>query len=144
MSANVSGIFLSQWVNVPALAERAVAIFASSAPDKTTPSKDPIREVQQQARSCLSVMVSGASSFTTLVGRATKDNEDLFRVGLYYRRVVDSGTSEGNADAAHGMRSHKGSWTPEGRDDFAAATMVPVNGARPNMTWYGVFAYLSR
>ena len=29
-----------------------------------------------------------------------------------------------NADAAHGMRSHKGSWTPEGRDDFAAATMV--------------------
>ena len=94
MSANARGIFLSRWVNVPAVAERAVAIFASSAPDKTTPSKNPIREVQQQARSCLSVMVSDASSFTTLAGRATKDNEDLFRVGLDYRCVVDSGTSK--------------------------------------------------
>ena len=30
----------------------------------------------------LSAMVDGVSSFTTPVGRATKDNEGLFRVGL--------------------------------------------------------------
>ena len=37
---------LSRWVNVPAVAARAVAVFASSAPDETMPSKDTIREVQ--------------------------------------------------------------------------------------------------
>ena len=33
-------------------------------------------------------MVSGASSFTTPIGRATKDNEDLFRVGLDSRDLL--------------------------------------------------------
>ena len=33
-------------------------------------------------------MVSGVSPFTTLVGRATKDNEDLLRVGLGGRDVL--------------------------------------------------------
>ena len=33
-------------------------------------------------------MVSGASSFTTPVGRATKDNDDLFHVGLDGRDVL--------------------------------------------------------
>ena len=33
-------------------------------------------------------MVSGASSFTTPVGRATKDNKDLLRVGLDGRDVL--------------------------------------------------------
>ena len=33
-------------------------------------------------------MVSGASSFTTPVGRATKSNEGLFRVGLDGRDVL--------------------------------------------------------
>ena len=33
MSANVRGISLSQWVNVSAVADRAVAIFASSVKD---------------------------------------------------------------------------------------------------------------
>ena len=61
---------------------RAVAVFASSMPDENVSSKDAIREVQQQARAGLNAMVSGASSFTTPVGRATKDNEDLFRAGL--------------------------------------------------------------
>ena len=40
------------------------------------------------------------------------------------RRVVDPGTSEGNADVAHGVRSHEGRWTPGGRGDFVAATRV--------------------
>ena len=54
------------------------------------------------------------------------------------KRVVDPGTSEGNADAAHGMRSHKGSWTPQGRDDFAAATRVlllVLHGGLRNRVW---------
>ena len=37
---------------------------------------------------------------------------------------MDPGTSEGNADAAHGVRPHEGCRTPEGRDDFVAATSV--------------------
>ena len=75
------GDLLSRWVNVPAVVVRAVAVFVISAPDEAMPSKDAIREVEQQARADLSIMVSGASSFTTPVGRATKDNENLFRVG---------------------------------------------------------------
>ena len=51
-------------------------------------SKDAIRKVQQQAKAGLGAMVSGASSFTTPVGRATKDSEDLFRVGLDSRDVL--------------------------------------------------------
>ena len=61
---------------------RAVAVFASGAPDETMPSKDAIRDVQQQARAGLGAMVRVASSFTTPVGRTTKDKEDLFRAGL--------------------------------------------------------------
>ena len=67
---------------------RAVAVFANSAPDETMPSKDAIREVHHQARTGLSAMVSGASSFTTSVGRATQDKEDLFRVRLDGRDVM--------------------------------------------------------
>ena len=59
-----------------------VPVFTSWAPDETLPSKDAICEVQQQARAGLGAMVSGASSFTTPVGHATEDNDDLFRVGL--------------------------------------------------------------
>ena len=67
----------------------AVALFASSAPDEVMPSEDAIREVQQQARAGLSaIMVSCAFSFTNPVDRATKDNEDLFRMGLYGRNVL--------------------------------------------------------
>ena len=43
---NCWGDLLSRCVNVPAVAVRAVAMFASSAPDETMPSKDAIREVQ--------------------------------------------------------------------------------------------------
>ena len=39
--------FLSRWVDVPTVAVRAVAVFASSAPDETVLSKDAIREVQR-------------------------------------------------------------------------------------------------
>ena len=84
---NCRGDLVSRWVNI-AVAVRAVAVFASSAPDETMPSKDLIREAQQQARVGLGAMVSGVSSFTTSVGRATKDNEDLFRVGLDGRDVL--------------------------------------------------------
>ena len=73
---------------MPAVAVQAVVVFASGATDETMPSKDAICEVQQQARDGLSVMDSGASSFTTPVGRETKDNEDLFRVGLDGRDVL--------------------------------------------------------
>ena len=79
---------LSRWVNVPAVVVRAVAVYASSAPDETMPSKDTIREVQQQARAGLGVTVSGPSSFIIPVGRTTKDNDDLFRVGLGGRDVL--------------------------------------------------------
>ena len=37
---------------------------------------------------------------------------------------MDPGTSEGNADANHGVRSHDGCWTPRGRGDFSAALRV--------------------
>ena len=79
---NCWGDLLSRWVNFPAATVRAVAVFARSAPDETMPMKDAIREVQQQARTSLGAIFSGASLFTTPVGRATMDNEDLFRVGL--------------------------------------------------------------
>ena len=82
------GDLLSRWVNVPAMAVRTVAVLASSTPHETLPSKDAIREVQQQARVSLGAITSGASSFTTPVGRATKDNEDLFCVGLDGRDVL--------------------------------------------------------
>ena len=55
---------------------RTVAVFTSSAPNETMPSKDTIRGAQQQAMAGLDAMVSGTSLFTTRVGRATKDNED--------------------------------------------------------------------
>ena len=74
---------------VAGVAVWAVAVFARNTPDETLPSKDAVREVQQQARAGLGTMVSGASSFTTRIGRATKDNnEDLFRVGLDCRDVL--------------------------------------------------------
>ena len=79
---------LCRWVNVPAVAVRAVAVITNSAPDETMPSENAIREVHQQARAGSGAMVSGASSFTTPVGRATKDNEDLFHVGLDGRDVL--------------------------------------------------------
>ena len=79
---NCWGDLLTRWVNVPAVAVRAVVVFASSAPDDTMPSKDAIDEVQHQARAASDAMVRGASSLTTSTGRATKNNEDLFRVGL--------------------------------------------------------------
>ena len=79
---NCSGELLSRWVIIPVVAVRAVAVFTSSAPDETMPSKDAVREVQQQARAGLGAMFSGASSFTTPVSRATKDNKDLFSVGV--------------------------------------------------------------
>ena len=66
----------------------AVAVFTNSARDDTMPSKDAIRDVQQQAGAVLSVMVSGASSFTIPVGRSTKDSKNLFRVGLDSRDVL--------------------------------------------------------
>ena len=82
------GYLLSQWVNAPAVAVRAVAMFASSAPDETMPSKDAIREVRHQARAGLGAMASGVSSFTTPVGRAAKDNDDSIRVGLNGKDVL--------------------------------------------------------
>ena len=82
------GDLLSRWVNVPAVATRVVAVFASSAPDETMPSKDVIREVQQQIIAGLSAMVSGALAFITSVCRATKHDEDFFRVGLDGRDVL--------------------------------------------------------
>ena len=49
----------SQRNNVQAVAVRAVVVFGSSVPDETIPSKDAIREVQQQARAGSGAMVSG-------------------------------------------------------------------------------------
>ena len=37
---------------------------------------------------------------------------------------MDPGTSEGNADAAHGVRSHERRWISGGRGDFAEAIRV--------------------
>ena len=79
---------LSRRANAPAVTVRAVAVFVSSAPDETMPSKDAIYEVQQHAWAGLGAMVSGVSSFIIPVGRATKNNEDLFRVGLDGRDVL--------------------------------------------------------
>ena len=61
---NCWGDLLSRWVNVPAVAVRAVTVFASSAPDETMPSKEAIHEVQQQTRPGFGAMVSGTSSFS--------------------------------------------------------------------------------
>ena len=54
---NCWGDLLSRWVSVPAVAVRAVVMFARSAPGESMPSKDVIREVQQQAWAGLGVMV---------------------------------------------------------------------------------------
>ena len=45
------GDLLSRWIDIPAVALRAVAAFASSAPDDAMPSKDAVLEVEQQTRS---------------------------------------------------------------------------------------------
>ena len=82
------GDLLSRRVNVAAVVVGAVAVFASSAPDETMPSRGAFREVQQQARAGLGAMISGASLFTTPVGRVTKDSDDLFRVVLDGRDVL--------------------------------------------------------
>ena len=125
---NCWGDLLSRWVNVTAVAVRVVAVFASIAPVKTLPSKDVIREVQQQITAGLSAMVSGALSFITSVCRATKDIEIFSRGAGWSRRVVDPGISEESEDAAHGICSHE-EWTPRGRVDFAAATRDQVRQA---------------
>ena len=77
---NCWGDLLSRWVNVPAVSVRAVAVFASGEPDETLPSKDAIREAQEQAQAGFGVMVAGARSFQAAVGRVSKDGEGLFRV----------------------------------------------------------------
>ena len=46
LSANIGGDLLSLCVNVPAVAVRAVVVFASSTLDETMPSKNAIRQVQ--------------------------------------------------------------------------------------------------
>ena len=79
---------LPRWINVPAVAVRAIAVFASSVPDETLPSEDTMRQVQLQQQVGLDAMVSGASSFTTPANRAMKDYEDLFCVGLDSRDVL--------------------------------------------------------
>ena len=79
---------LPRWINVPAVAVRVIAVFASSVPDQTLPSKGTIREVQLQQQAGLDVIVSGASSLITPADRATKDYEDLFCVGLDGRDVL--------------------------------------------------------
>ena len=53
---NCWGDLLSRWVNIPAVAVRAVVVFANSAPDETMPLKDAICEVQQQLRGGLGAM----------------------------------------------------------------------------------------
>ena len=63
-------------------------MFASSEPYETIPSKNIILEVQQQAKAGLGTLLSDASSLTTPVGLATRDNEDLCRVGLDGRDVL--------------------------------------------------------
>ena len=106
------------------MAVRAVAVIPSKAPDETMLSKDAIHEVQQQAGANLGAMVNGAlRSLLRLVAR--RRTTRMFSGGAgRSRRVVDPGTSDGNADAAYGVRSHEGRWTPGGRGDFAAATRV--------------------
>ena len=109
---NCCGDLLSRWVNVPVVAVRAVAVFASNVPDETMPSMDAVHEVQQQARAGLSAMVSGASSFTTPVGRATKDKRGFVSHGAgWSKSVVDPGIRKGNADPACCVRSNEGRWT---------------------------------
>ena len=65
---NCWGDLLSRWVNVPAVSVRAVAAFASGEPDETLPSKDAIREAQEQAQAGFGVVVAGARSFQAAVG----------------------------------------------------------------------------
>ena len=82
-----SGDLVSWWVNVLVVAVPAIAALVSSAPDETKPSNNTSCELQQQARTGLSAMVSGASSFITPVGHVTKDKENVFSVGLDGRYV---------------------------------------------------------
>ena len=91
---------LSRWVNVPAVTVWGVAVLTDSAPDKTMPSKDAIREVLQQARAGSSAMVSGASSFTTPVARATKDNGIFFAWGWMLETCFGSRTKRRNCRRA--------------------------------------------
>ena len=115
---------MSRWVNVPAVAMWAVAVFVSSTSDETMSSKDAIREVQQPARAGLGAMVSGSSSCTTLVGHVTKDSEDLLRVG--------PGTSKG-IKARLMVCAHMKDAGRRG----VVATLQRIEGGRENPTTTG-------
>ena len=76
------GDLLSRWVNqCPGGGRAACRGVREQCTGWDNAVEECIYEVQQQARAGLSAMVSGASSFTTPVGRATKDNEDYFAWG---------------------------------------------------------------
>ena len=103
---------------------RAVVVFASSARDEAMPSKDAIREVQQQARAGSGAIVSAAFSFITPVGRATQDNGNSFAWSWMVKTYYRSRSKRRKCISAHGVCSHEGRWTPEGRGNFAAATRL--------------------
>ena len=75
---NCWGDLLSRWVTFPSVSVRATAVYATSAPDETLPSKQVIRDAQQASRATLGTLASGATSFITNDGPVRLDAEGLF------------------------------------------------------------------
>ena len=127
----MESLLFSPFVNVPAVAMRTIVMFASSAPDETMPSKEANWEVQQLARAGLGAMVSVRSPFTTPVGCATKNNVDLFRVGLNDRDVfwVPGQTKEMQSRLMVCAHMKDAEHRRIGLGDFVAATriLLPVS-----------------
>lgn len=73
---------MSQWVQVPAVSMRPVAVYSRSEPDETMPSKNGDDQAQQKDRKEGGAIVAASTLFTTAVGRASLDTERLNFIGV--------------------------------------------------------------
>ena len=108
---NYWGGLLSRWVTVPSVSVRAAAVYVPSEPDHAPPTKEAIREVQQESLAFGSLAAS-ATSFTTESGEAMMDGDGLFR-----SRVDD----------------RAGLWIPEDAAELQARLMVCAHMRDPGL-----------
>ena len=85
---NCWGELFSRWVTVPSASVRAYAAYATSEPDGTLPSKQPIRDVHQ------ATLAAGSTSFSTDDCQVILDDEGLFRLQVNGRALLYSGRSQ--------------------------------------------------
>ena len=85
---NCWGDLLSRWVKAPIVHVRAAAVFAPSEPDDALPSKQVIRDAQQESRRGLGSLAAPARSFVSEEGQVALDEEGLYRVRVGGRSVL--------------------------------------------------------